>query len=47
MFVYIRFPPNNPINARAPSFGSKLSLFPEVSYSKVYEKEPGYNETSF
>ena len=47
MFVYIRFPPNNPINARVPSFGSKLSLFPEVSYSKAYGKEPGYNETSF
>ena len=25
-------PPNNPTNARAPSFGSRLSLFPEVSY---------------
>ena len=47
MFVYIRFPPNNPINARVLSFGSKLSLFPEVSYSKAYGKEPGYNETSF
>ena len=47
MFVYIRFPPNNPINALVPSFDSKLSLFPEVSYSKAYGKEPGYNETSF
>ena len=47
MFVYIRVPPNNPINARASSFDSKLSLFPEVSYSKAYGKEPGYNETSF
>ena len=46
MFVYIRVPPNNPINARAPSFGPRLSLFSEVSYSKVYGKEPGYNETS-
>ena len=32
MFVHIRVPPNNPTNARAPSFGSRLSLFPEVSY---------------
>ena len=46
MFVYIRVPPNNPINARAPSFGPRLSLFSEVSYSKVYGKEPRYNETS-
>ena len=34
MFVYIRVPlppPNNPINARAPSLGARLSLFSEVS----------------
>ena len=32
MFVYIPFPPNNPINARAPSLGPRLSFFSEVSY---------------
>ena len=32
MFVYIRVPLNNPISARAPSFGPRLSLFSEVSY---------------
>ena len=32
MFVYIQVPPNNPINARAPSLGPRLSLFSEVSY---------------
>ena len=32
MFVYIRVPPINPINARAPSLGPRLSLFTEVSY---------------
>ena len=34
MFVYSRGPPpppNNPINARAPSLGARLSLFSEVS----------------
>ena len=46
MFVYIRVPKNNPVNARAPSFGPRLSLFSKVSYSKGYGKEPGYNETS-
>ena len=30
MFVYIRVPPDNPINARAPSLGPRLSLFSEV-----------------
>ena len=33
MFVYIRVLPNNPINARAPSLGPRLSLFSEVSYA--------------
>ena len=33
MFVYIRVPPNSPINARAPSLGPRLSLFSEGSYS--------------
>ena len=36
MFVYIRVPPpppNNPINARAPSLGPRLSLFSEVSHA--------------
>ena len=32
IFVYIRVPPINPINARAPSLGPRLSLFTEVSY---------------
>ena len=32
MFVYIHVPPNNPINARAPSLSPRLSLFSEVSY---------------
>ena len=32
MFVYIRVPPNNPINGCAHSFGPRLSLFSEVSY---------------
>ena len=32
MFVYIRVPPINPINARVPSLGPRLSLFTEVSY---------------
>ena len=32
MFVYIHVPPNNPINARAPSLGPRLSLSFEVSY---------------
>ena len=32
IFVYIRVPPNNPINARAPSLDPRLSLFSEVSY---------------
>ena len=32
MFVYIRVPPNNPINARAPSLDPRLSLISEVSY---------------
>ena len=32
MFVYIRVPANNPINAHAPSLGPRLSLFSEVSY---------------
>ena len=32
MFDYIRVPPKNPINARAPSLGPRLSLFSEVSY---------------
>ena len=38
MFVYIRVPTNNPINARAPSLGPRLSLFSEVSYweNKMY-----------
>ena len=49
MFVYIRVPPNNPINARAPSFGPRLSLFSEVNYGKVMEKnlditKPRYSE---
>ena len=37
MFVYIHVPPppNNPINARAPSSGPRLSLFSEVSYRKT------------
>ena len=33
MLVYIRLPPNSPINARAPSLGPRLSLFSEGSYS--------------
>ena len=32
MFVYIHVPPNNPINACAPSSGPRLSLFSEVPY---------------
>ena len=32
MFDYIRAPPKNPINVRAPSLGPRLSLFSEVSY---------------
>ena len=32
MFVYIRVPRINPINARAPSLGPRPSLFTEVSY---------------
>ena len=32
MFVYIRVPANNPINAHAPSLGPRLSLFSDVSY---------------
>ena len=32
MFVYIHVPPNNPMNARAPCLGPRLSLFSEVSY---------------
>ena len=32
MFDYIRVPPKNPINVRAPSLGPRLSLFSEVSY---------------
>ena len=34
MFVNIRAPQNNPINARAPSLGPRLSLFSEVSYTR-------------
>ena len=34
MFVYIRKPPNNPINACAPRLSPRLSLFYEVSYKK-------------
>ena len=34
MFVFIRVPPNNPINGRAPSLGPRLLLFSEVSYYK-------------
>ena len=30
-------PPNNPINARAPSLGPRLSLFSEVSYWVNYD----------
>ena len=33
--VYIRVPPNNSINARAPSLGLRLSLFSEVSYTRT------------
>ena len=36
MFVYIHLPPNNLINARAPSSGPRLSLFSEVSYLLPY-----------
>ena len=32
MFVYICVSLNNPINARAPSLGPRISLFSEVSY---------------
>ena len=32
MFVYIRVPLNNLINARSPGFGPMLSLFSELSY---------------
>ena len=32
MFVYIHVPPNNPINACAPSSGPRLSLFSKVRY---------------
>ena len=32
--VYIRVPTNNPINARAPSLGPRLSLSTEVSYTE-------------
>ena len=35
MFVYIRVPPNNSINARVPSLGPSLSLFSEVSYVTI------------
>ena len=35
MFVYLHVPPNNPINARAPSSGPRLSLFSEVSYTEL------------
>ena len=31
-FVYIRVPPNNPSNVRAPSLEPRVSLFSEVSY---------------
>ena len=34
MFVYIRKPPNNPINACAPRSSPRLSLFYEVSYKQ-------------
>ena len=37
-FVYIRVPPNNPINARALSLGPRLSLFSEVSYFLSYKQ---------
>ena len=36
MFVYIRVPPNNPINARVSSLGLRLSLFSEVSYVNIF-----------
>ena len=34
MFAYIGVPPNNLINACAPSLGPRLSLFSEVSYNQ-------------
>ena len=37
MFVYIRKPPNNPINACAPRLSPRLSLFYEVSYKQYFK----------
>ena len=43
MFVYIRVSPNNPINARAPSLGLRLSFFSEVtSRSFAYDVSRPY-----
>ena len=36
MFVYIRVPPNNPIDACAPRLGPRLSLFSKVGYMLPY-----------
>ena len=46
MFVYIRVPPNNPINARAPSLGPRLSLFSEVSYSFCSHRQQQQQQNS-
>ena len=35
MFIYIRVPPNNLINERAPSLGPRLSFFSQVSYEAI------------
>ena len=45
MFVYIRVPPINPINARAPSLGPRLSLFSKVSYMLLQNIRIGVDET--
>ena len=36
MFVYIRVPPNNPIDAGAPRLGPRLSLLSKVGYMLPY-----------
>ena len=32
MFVYVRVPPNNPMNERPPSLGPLQAIFTKVSY---------------
>ena len=49
------FPPNNPINERALSLGSRLSLFSEVSYNRSLEfrgfvqrvAQPRFGQTNY